>query len=39
MADIHPDATFVLEGDPDWMVVTEDAVPVFPLRSTSLARG
>lgn len=25
-ADIHPQATFVVEGSPDWMVVTDDAV-------------
>jgi len=26
MADIHPQATFTVEGRPDWMVVTDDAV-------------
>src|SRR5258708_34761813 len=26
MADFHPQATFAVEGEPDWMVVTEDAV-------------
>jgi virginiamycin B lyase len=26
MTDLHPDASFVVEGQPDWMVVTEDAV-------------
>src|SRR5260370_17608282 len=26
MVDIHPDATFDVEGQPDWMVVTDDAV-------------
>lgn len=26
MADVHPLATFAVEGSPDWMVVTDDAV-------------
>src|SRR5215469_15724703 len=26
MADLHPLATFAVEGSPDWMVVTDDAV-------------
>jgi len=26
MADIHPLATFIVEGSPDWMVVTDEAV-------------
>src|ERR1700682_5267954 len=26
MADVHPLATFAVAGEPDWMVVTEDAV-------------
>jgi len=26
MSDIHPQATFTVEGQPDWMVVTDDAV-------------
>src|SRR5215469_12281968 len=26
MADVHPLATFAVEGQPDWMVVTDDAV-------------
>ena len=26
MEDLHPDATFAVEGEPDWMAVTEDAV-------------
>src|SRR5580765_5798234 len=26
MADVHPQATFSIEGQPDWMVVTDDAV-------------
>jgi len=25
MADLHPDTSFAVEGQPDWMVVTSDA--------------
>jgi virginiamycin B lyase len=38
MADIHPDATFIVEGDPDWMVVTEDAVWVTSSKANHVVR-
>jgi virginiamycin B lyase len=38
MADIHPDATFAVEGDPDWMVVTEDAVWVTSSSANHVVR-
>jgi YVTN family beta-propeller protein len=33
MADLHPIATFHVEGNPDWMAVTDDAVWVVSSRS------
>jgi virginiamycin B lyase len=38
MADIHPDATFAVEGEPDWMVVTEDAVWVTSSNVNHVVR-
>jgi virginiamycin B lyase len=38
MADIHPQATFAVEGQPDWMVVTEDAVWVTSSNVNHVVR-
>ena len=38
MADVHPVATFAVEGDPDWMVVTEDAVWVTSSNVNHVVR-
>ncbi len=38
MADLHPQATFQVEGDPDWMVVTDDAVWVTSSNVNHVAR-
>src|SRR5579863_399244 len=38
MTDIHPTATFPVEGSPDWMVVAEDAVWVTSARRNHVVR-
>jgi virginiamycin B lyase len=38
MTDIHPDATFAVAGEPDWMVVTEDAVWVTSSNVNHVVR-
>jgi virginiamycin B lyase len=38
MADIHPDAIFAVEGQPDWMVVTDDAVWVTSSNVNHVVR-
>ena len=38
MADLHPQATFNVEGHPDWMVVTEDAVWVTSSNVNHVVR-
>jgi hypothetical protein len=38
MTDVHPDASFVVEGQPDWMVVTEDAVWVTSSNVNHVVR-
>ena len=38
MADLHPQATFAVEGEPDWMVVTEDAVWVTSSNVNHVVR-
>ena len=38
MADLHPQATFAVEGQPDWMVVTEDAVGVTSSNVNHVVR-
>jgi virginiamycin B lyase len=38
MADVHPLATFAVEGEPDWMVVTEDAVWVTSSNVNHVVR-
>src|SRR6202521_5860095 len=38
MADIHPLATFAVEGEPDWMVVTDDAVWVTSSNVNHVGR-
>src|ERR1700731_2515069 len=38
MADLHPQATFAVEGQPDWMVVTEDAVWVTSSNVNHVVR-
>jgi streptogramin lyase len=38
MADVHPDATFAVEGQPDWMVVTDDAVWVTSSNVNHVVR-
>jgi len=38
MADLHRLATFAVEGDPDWMVVTEDAVWVTSSHVNHVVR-
>jgi virginiamycin B lyase len=38
MTDIHPEATFAVEGEPDWMVVTDDAVWVTSSNVNHVVR-
>src|SRR5215469_164998 len=38
MADVHPLATFAVEGQPDWMVVTDDAVWVTSSNVNHVVR-
>jgi len=38
MADLHPEATFAVEGQPDWMVVTNDAVWVTSSNVNHVVR-
>ncbi len=38
MDDIHPQATFSVEGQPDWMVVTDDAVWVSSANVNHVVR-
>lgn len=38
MADLHPQAIFAVEGQPDWMVVTEDAVWVTSSNVNHVVR-
>src|SRR6267378_3942823 len=38
MADLHPDASFAVEGQPDWMVVTDDAVWVTSSNVNHVVR-
>ena len=38
MADVHPLATFAVEGSPDWMVVTDDAVWVTSSKANHVVR-
>jgi virginiamycin B lyase len=38
MANLHPQATFAVEGQPDWMVVTEDAVWVTSSNVNHVVR-
>src|SRR5579863_10299818 len=38
MTDIHPTATFPVEGSPDWMAVAEDAVWVTSARRNHVVR-
>jgi len=38
MADLHPDASFPVEGQPDWMVVTDDAVWVTSSNVNHVVR-
>jgi len=38
MADIHPRATFVVAGSPDWMAVTDDAVWVTSASADHVVR-
>jgi virginiamycin B lyase len=38
MADVHPLATFAVAGEPDWMVVTEDAVWVTSSNVNHVVR-
>jgi virginiamycin B lyase len=38
MAELHPDATFAVEGQPDWMVVTDDAVWVTSSNVNHVVR-
>jgi virginiamycin B lyase len=38
MADLHPDASFAVEGEPDWMVVTDDAVWVTSSNVNHVVR-
>lgn len=38
MSDVHPLATFAVEGEPDWMVVTEDAVWVASSNVNHVVR-
>ena len=38
MADVHPVATFEVEGSPDWMVVTDDAVWVTSASANHVVR-
>ena len=38
MADLHPDTSFAVEGQPDWMVVTSDAVWVTSSNVNHVVR-
>src|SRR5580700_11573281 len=38
MTDVHPQATFNVEGQPDWMVVTDDAVWVTSSNVNHVVR-
>jgi virginiamycin B lyase len=38
MADVHPDASFAVEGQPDWMVVTDNAVWVTSSNVNHVVR-
>src|SRR5215831_1351313 len=38
MSDLHPVATFAVEGHPDWMVVTDDAVWVTSSNVNHVVR-
>jgi len=38
MTELHPDATFAVEGQPDWMVVTDDAVWVTSSNVNHVVR-
>jgi virginiamycin B lyase len=38
MTELHPQASFAVEGDPDWMTVTEDAVWVTSSRVNHVVR-
>jgi len=38
MAELHPEATFAVEGQPDWMVVTDDAVWVTSSNVNHVVR-
>jgi virginiamycin B lyase len=38
MKDVHPEATFAVEGEPDWMVVTDDAVWVTSSNVNHVVR-
>jgi virginiamycin B lyase len=38
MAEVHPQATFAVEGEPDWMVVTDDAVWVTSSNVNHVVR-
>ena len=38
MANVHPDATFAVEGEPDWMAVTDDAVWVASSNVNHVVR-
>jgi virginiamycin B lyase len=38
MSEVHPLATFAVEGEPDWMVVTEDAVWVTSSNVNHVVR-
>ncbi len=38
IADIHPEASFAVEGQPDWMVVTDDAVWVTSSNVNHVVR-
>lgn len=38
MKDIHPDGTFAVEGEPDWMAITDDAVWVSSSNVNHVVR-
>jgi len=38
MAEVHPEASFAVEGQPDWMVVTDDAVWVTSSNVNHVVR-
>src|SRR5215469_12409207 len=38
ITELHPDATFAVEGQPDWMVVTDDAVWVTSSNVNHVVR-